>query len=152
MSADQAAFGSDGSNSRSSTLSATGSPCRESVVRTNRRGALARMPCSRISLATVFSGQACPRAFSSAVIRGLPYRPFTSAWMTLIAAASSPRRSSPADGARAAQAWYPDSDTSRASQAHATGQSPRPSAMNRNVRSAGWRSTRRLLLAGPARP
>ena len=89
------------------------------------------MPCSRISRATVFSEQACPRAFSSAVIRGLPYRPLTSAWITSIAATSSARRRSPADGARAAQAWYPDTDTSRASHAQAMGQSPRWPAMNR---------------------
>ena len=42
-------------------------------------GPFARMPCSRMTLATVFSEQAWPRAFSSAAIRGLPYRPLTSA-------------------------------------------------------------------------
>lgn len=105
MSADQAAFGPGGSKSRASTFSATGGPCRESVVRTNRRGALARTPCSRISLATVSSEQARPRAFSPAVIRGLPYRPLTSAWIASSAATTAARRRSAAGGGRAAQAW-----------------------------------------------
>ena len=72
MSADQASFGPDGSNCRSSRFSATGRSWLESVVRTNRRGVFARIPCSRMSLATVFSEQSCPRAFNSAVMRGLP--------------------------------------------------------------------------------
>ena len=33
-----------------------------------------------MNLTTVSSEQAWPRAFSSAVVRGLPYRPRTSAW------------------------------------------------------------------------
>ena len=72
MSADQARSGPAGSKSRASTFSATGRPCRESVVRTSRRGALARTPWAFMSRATVFSEQACPRAFNSAAIRGLP--------------------------------------------------------------------------------
>lgn len=104
MSAAQAAFGPAGAKSRSGTLSATGSPCRESVVRTDRRGAWARMPCARISLGTVFSEHSWPRAFGSAVIRGLPYRPLTSAWIARIAATRSPRVSSAGAGDRAAQA------------------------------------------------
>ena len=74
-------------------------------MRTNRRGAVARMPYPRMSFATVFSEEACPRAFNSAVIRGLPYRPLTSAWITPIAATSFSRRRSAADGGRAARAW-----------------------------------------------
>ena len=72
MSADQAMFGPGGAKSRPRTFSATGRECRESVVRTNRRAALARMPCVFIRCATVFSVQSRPRAFNSAVIRGLP--------------------------------------------------------------------------------
>jgi hypothetical protein len=68
MSADQARFGPGGAKSRSRTLAATGRPCRESVVRTNERGALARMPSSFMSAATAFSEQSCPRAFSSAIL------------------------------------------------------------------------------------
>src|SRR5437773_10509097 len=55
MSADQDSFGPDGSKSRARRLSATGRWWFESVVRTNRRGAFARIPYSRISRATVFS-------------------------------------------------------------------------------------------------
>jgi hypothetical protein len=40
------------------------------------------MPASRINPATVFSEQATPLAFNSAATRGLPYRPFTSAWIS----------------------------------------------------------------------
>ena len=58
----------------------------------------------RMSLATVFSEHSYPRAFNSAAIRGLPYRPLTSAWITPIAATNSPRRRSALDGARVAQA------------------------------------------------
>ena len=72
MSADQARFGPGGAKPRSRTFAATDNPCRESVVRTNDRGALARMPCVFIRCATVFSVQSRPRAFNSAVIRGLP--------------------------------------------------------------------------------
>jgi hypothetical protein len=79
MSADHAAFGFDGSKSRFSRFAATGSRWFESVVRTNRLGDRARIPCSRMSFATVFSEHSCPRAFNSAAIRGLPYRCFTSA-------------------------------------------------------------------------
>lgn len=55
-----------------SWVAATGNRWLESVVRTNRLGALARIPCSRMSSATVFSEHSCPRAFNSAVMRGLP--------------------------------------------------------------------------------
>ena len=72
---------------------------------THRFAALARIPLSLMSLATVFSAQACPRAFSSAAIRGLPYRPFTSSWICRIAATRRSRRSSAAEAGRAAQAW-----------------------------------------------
>ena len=72
MSALQTAFGPGGAKSRSRTLAATGRPCRASVVRTNERGILARISYVFISVATVFSTPSCPRAFNSAVIRGLP--------------------------------------------------------------------------------
>ena len=57
-----------------------------------------------MSRATVFSEHACPRAFNSAVMRGLPYRSLTSAWTSRIAATSSRRRRSAGLSARDAQA------------------------------------------------
>jgi hypothetical protein len=57
-----------------------------------------------MSFATVFSEQAWPRAFSSAVIRGLPYRCFTSAWASSIAPPSSCRHRSVGLSGREAQA------------------------------------------------
>ena len=73
-------------------------------MRTNRRGAFARIPCSRTSSAPVFSDHSCPRAFSSAVMRGLPYRPFTSAGISSLAPARSRRHASVGLSARPAQA------------------------------------------------
>jgi hypothetical protein len=62
------------------------------------------MPYSRITPATVFSEQACPRALSSAVIRGLPYRPRTSAWTSAIARANASRDAAVGLSPRPAQA------------------------------------------------
>jgi hypothetical protein len=72
MSAHHDAFGPEGSKSRSRTFGATGRRWLESVVRTNRRGIRALTPWALMSLATVFSEHAWPRAFNSAAIRGLP--------------------------------------------------------------------------------
>jgi hypothetical protein len=104
MSAHHDSFGPGGSKSRARRFSATGCRWFESVVRTNRRGAFARIPCPRMSLATVFSERSCPRAFNSAAVRGLPYRPLTSAWISSIASTSSRRRCSVGLSGRAAQA------------------------------------------------
>jgi hypothetical protein len=104
MSADHASFGPGGSTSRPSKFPATGRRWLESVVRTDRRGALALIPWARMSLAAVFPEQACPRAFHSGVIRGLPYRPRTSAWTSSMAPTSSGRRCSVGRSGRAAQA------------------------------------------------
>ena len=103
-SATQVAFGSVGSNWRSSTLSATGREWFESVVRTNRRFTAAEMPARFISLATEFTQHASPRATSSACIRGLPYRPFTWRWIARTRSVNSSRRCSPALGGRFRQA------------------------------------------------
>ena len=54
------------------TFSATGSEWFESVVRRNFRLVLAEIPASRMTLATVFTQQSCPRATNSAWMRGLP--------------------------------------------------------------------------------
>ena len=62
----RATSGAAGAKSRASTVPATGRPCRESVVRTNRLADSARIPFARISFATAFTPQAAPRAFSSA--------------------------------------------------------------------------------------
>ena len=104
MSATHDAFGSSGSNSRSSTFSATGSAWFESVVCPNFASSLAAIPASRMTLATKFTQHACPRATNSAWIRGLPYRAFTSAWIRVTSAVSSSRRSSAALGGRDRQA------------------------------------------------
>jgi hypothetical protein len=104
MSAHHDSFGPDGSKSRARTFGATGSRWLESVVRTNRRGTRASIPWALTSLATVFSEHSCPRAFSSAAIRGLPYRRFTSAWTSLIAPTNSCRHYSVGLSGREAQA------------------------------------------------
>ena len=75
----RARFGFDAANGRPNTFSETGGRCAESVVRTNRRGDLARTPVALITWATVFTQTETPRAFHSAVIRGLPYRCLASA-------------------------------------------------------------------------
>jgi len=54
--------------------------------------------------ATVFTQHGVPRATSSAWTRGLPYRPFTSAWIVATCSASSSRRTSAALGSRDRQA------------------------------------------------
>jgi hypothetical protein len=54
-SAPQAAFGPGGSKSRPRTFSATGRPCRASVVRANRLAVFARIPWVKSKVATVFS-------------------------------------------------------------------------------------------------
>jgi hypothetical protein len=73
-------------------------------VRTNRLGARALIPWALMSRATVFSEHSCPRAFNSAVIRGLPYRCLTSAWTSSMAPTSSRRHRSVALSGRDAQA------------------------------------------------
>lgn len=72
MSAHQHVFSSSGSNSRSRTFSATGSPWLESVVWRNVRFVFAAIPASRMTWATKFALHACPFATSSAWMRGLP--------------------------------------------------------------------------------
>ena len=57
-----------------------------------------------MSLATVSSEQAWPRASSAAATRGLPYRPRTSAWTSPMRAASPARRVAAALGDRLARA------------------------------------------------
>jgi hypothetical protein len=57
-----------------------------------------------MSSATVFSEHAYPQAFSSAAMRGLPYRPLTWAWISSIASTSSARHTSVGLSGRAAQA------------------------------------------------
>jgi len=60
MSADQASSGPAGSKSRSRRFYATGRLWLESVVRTNRFGAFARIPRPFMSFATMFSEHAQP--------------------------------------------------------------------------------------------
>lgn len=58
--------GASDAKSRPSRFGATGWACAESVVRTlNRRRTFERMPCSRMTFATVFSHTATPPALSS---------------------------------------------------------------------------------------
>ena len=97
-------FGPAGVKSRPSTFGATGMWCRESVVRTVRRDVLARMPPARMTLATVLTQHATPRALSSAWTRGLPYRAFTSAWTSPTRASRSARRAAAALGGRLSRA------------------------------------------------
>ena len=59
ISAGQAVSGPAGSNPLARTFPATGSPCRESVVRIDRRKVFARMPESRITFATALSEHPC---------------------------------------------------------------------------------------------
>lgn len=73
-------------------------------MRTRRRAALARKPCSRMTRATVFSEHLRPRAFNSAVMRGLPYRPRTSAWISAIVSANVMRATAVGDFSRPIQA------------------------------------------------
>ena len=70
----------------------------------HRRGAVALISWVLMSLATVFSEHSYPRAFNSAVILGLPYRPFTSAWISSMAPTNSCRHCSVGLPGRAAQA------------------------------------------------
>ena len=88
----QATSGAAGAKSRASAFPATGGPCRESVVRTNRLADSARIPLDRMSFATAFTRQATPRAFNSACTRGLLYRAWTSACISPIRATNSARR------------------------------------------------------------
>ena len=62
------------------------------------------MPWAFISFATVFSEHSYPRAFSSAVMRGLPYRCRTSAWTSSMAPTNSCRHCLVGLSGRAAQA------------------------------------------------
>ena len=59
---------------------------------------------ARMTLATVFSEQAWPRAFSSAVIRGLPYRPRISAWTPAIVSAKVMRATAVGEASRSTHA------------------------------------------------
>ena len=70
-------------------FSATGCGWLESVVCRNFRVAFAAIPASRMTPATKFTQHSWPRLTSSAWTRGLPYRPFTSAWVVVISSASS---------------------------------------------------------------
>jgi len=72
MSAAQARSAAPGSNRRFKTFSATGRSWFESVVRRNLLLALAAIPRSRISFATVITLQRRPATANSAWIRGLP--------------------------------------------------------------------------------
>src|SRR5438874_797861 len=72
MSATHDSLGAAGSNCRLRRFSATGRSWLESVVWRNLRAVLAAISLSRISLATMLTQQACPRATSSAWMRGLP--------------------------------------------------------------------------------
>jgi hypothetical protein len=72
MSATHDSLGDAGSNCRSSRFSATGRSWLESVVQRDVRAVLAVISLSRMSLATVLTQHSCPRAASSAWMRGLP--------------------------------------------------------------------------------
>ena len=65
---------------------------------------MAAIPASRMTRATMFTQHVVPRATNSAWIRGLPYRPFTSAWIAATCPASSSRRTAAALGSRDRQA------------------------------------------------
>ena len=72
MSVTHVVFGAVTVNCRSSTLAATGSPCRESVVVWNRRFFRARRSCCCIRRATRCRPTVRPCARSSWCTRGLP--------------------------------------------------------------------------------
>lgn len=93
MSAAHLRSGAGASNRRSSTLGATGRSCAPSVVRgTNFFFDLARIPCSAITFATVFSQTLSPPALRARNTRGLPYTPRFCSWTALTFSASSCRR------------------------------------------------------------
>jgi hypothetical protein len=72
MSATDDSFGFVAANCRSSTFSATGRLCLESVVCLNFLAVFARRPACRMIAATVLTQQPWPAAFNSAWMRGLP--------------------------------------------------------------------------------
>jgi hypothetical protein len=105
MSAAHLRSGSSASNRRASTLGATGRSCALSVVRgTYFLLALARIPLSRITFATMFSHTASPPARNAAHTRGLPYTPRFSRCTALTCSASSSRRVARALSGRSRQA------------------------------------------------